>query len=366
MDYLQKLKYHFKPERGWINDPNGLVYYKGYYHIFYQHCPNYEIPWQEPMHWGHARTKDFINFEELPIALYPDRDYDENGCWSGTAIVKGDVLYLFYASVRTKEKIQTVSVAYSTDGINFEKYSANPVIESYPADGGPDFRDPAVCFIDGKYYLVMATGHVESKTARLLLYESDDLLTWKYSSVMSEWENSMYAECPSLCVTAEEGKYLLASSVCPHGAKHYFSVKYGRFVDGRFVEEISAEADKGPDQYAGQVFTDDKGRNILVSWVSGWRYKGFVAEHDVGCLSIPKEIKLVDGKVCLYPIEELCHLLRDEDESVIRTEHGFVIERQGREPVVYEGEIEDLKLLRDGYVVEVFVNGGLETFTALL
>ncbi len=363
MDYLQKLKHHFKPRKGWINDPNGLVYYKGYYHIFYQHCPNYEIPWQEPMHWGHARTKDFLSFEELPIALYPDCDYDENGCWSGTAIVKDDVLYLFYASVRTKEKIQTVSIAYSTDGINFEKYSGNPVIDSYPADGGPDFRDPAVCFVDGKYYLVMATGHAQTKKARLLLYESDDLLTWKYSSIMSEWENSMYAECPSLCAAGD--KYLLAASVCPHGAKHYFSLKYGNFIDGKFVEEICAEADKGPDQYAGQIFLDGKGRNILMSWISGWRYKGF-AERDVGCLSVPKEVKLVDGKVYLYPIEELWHLLRDEDECLRRTERGFVIERQGREPVVYEGEINDIKILRDGYIVEVFLNGGVENFTALL
>ncbi len=363
MDYLQKLKHHFKPRRGWINDPNGLIYFKGYYHIFYQHAPNHEIPWQEPMHWGHARTKDFLSFEELPIALCPDCEYDANGCWSGTAIVKDDVLYLFYASVRTNEKIQTVSVAYSTDGINFEKYSGNPVIDSYPADGGPDFRDPAVCFIDGKYYLVMATGHEETKKARLLLYESEDLFNWNYSGIMSEWENSMYAECPSLCEAGE--KYLLAASVCPHGAKHYFSIKFGKFIDGKYVEEISAEADKGPDQYAGQVFLDVKGRNILISWVSGWRYKGF-AERDVGCLSVPKEVKLVDGKIYLYPVEETWHLLREEDESVVRTEKGFYIERQGREPVVYEGEINDIKILRDGYLVEVFVNGGLENFTSIL
>ena len=143
MDYLQKLCYHYKPKKGWVNDPNGLVYFKGYYHIFYQHAPNFETPWKEPMHWGHARTKNFIDWEELPVALFPDRDYDNNGCWSGTATVKDDVLYLFYASNKGKEKTQTVSVAYSTDGIRFEKYKGNPVIEHYPNDGGPDFRDPA-------------------------------------------------------------------------------------------------------------------------------------------------------------------------------------------------------------------------------
>ena len=154
MDYLQALKYHYRPKHGWINDPNGLVYFKGYYHIFYQHAPDYEVPWQQPMHWGHARTKDFLTFEELPVALYPDTPYDADGCWSGTAIVKDDTLYLLYASVLKdewgKHSCQTVSVAYSKDGIHFEKHAGNPVIDRFPPDGGKDFRDPAVCCIDGK------------------------------------------------------------------------------------------------------------------------------------------------------------------------------------------------------------------------
>ncbi|MBQ9794638.1 MAG: hypothetical protein IJW34_06810 [Clostridia bacterium] len=68
-----KLQYHFRPKKGWINDPNGLVYFKGYYHVFYQHAPDHEIPWKQPMHWGHARTRDFLHWEELPVALTPDR-----------------------------------------------------------------------------------------------------------------------------------------------------------------------------------------------------------------------------------------------------------------------------------------------------
>ena len=121
MDYFQKLQHHYKTKKGWVNDPNGLVYFKGYYHIFYQHCPDFETTTHQPMHWGHARTKDFLSFEELPIALYPDMEYDKAGCWSGTAIVKDDVLYLFYSSIHKsedgKDNIQTVSVAYSTDQI---------------------------------------------------------------------------------------------------------------------------------------------------------------------------------------------------------------------------------------------------------
>lgn len=363
MNYLQKPKYHYRPAKGWINDPNGLVYFKGYYHVFYQHAPAYEIPWKQPMHWGHARTKDFLTWEELPTALCPDQEYDNNGCWSGTAIVKDDVLYLFYASVRGEEKIQTVSMAYSNDGINFEKYEKNPIIDSYPREGGPDFRDPAVCFYDGNYYCVMASGNPTDKAARLLIYESCDLYSWNYVGVMSEWSDCKYAECPSF--VPEKNISMLAASVCPLQSRHYFSLMFGDFYNGKFTVKHSAEVDKGPDQYAGQVFKDHKGRNILIAWVPGWQYIGF-AETDVGCMSVPRELKLKGGRITAFPIEELQHLLKDEDPSVKRTESGFIIERGGREPVIYNGKITDLKILRDGYLVEVFVNGGEEVYTALL
>jgi sucrose-6-phosphate hydrolase len=364
MDYLQKLCYHYKPKKGWVNDPNGLVYFKGYYHIFYQHAPDFEIPWKQPMHWGHARTKNFVDWEELPVALFPDRDYDNNGCWSGTATVKDDVLYLFYASIKGKEKTQTVSVAYSTDGIHFEKYSKNPVIAHYPADGGPDFRDPAICFIDGQYYCVMASGNPESKTGRLLLYKSEDMFHWEYEGVMCEWEGCKYTECPSF-MSAENDLYLLTASVCPFGKKHYFSVMYGEFSDGKFTIRHIAEVDKGPDQYAGQVFRDHLGRNILISWIPGWSYVGF-AEKDVGCMSVPRELKLKDGKITAFPIKELQHLLKDEDECLERAENGFIVKRNGREPITYVGDIRDIKILRDAYIVEIFVNGGEEIYSALL
>jgi beta-fructofuranosidase len=254
-------------------------------------------------------------------------------------------------------------VAYSNDGINFEKYEGNPVIDRYPAEGGSNFRDPSVCFFGGAYYCVMATGNPTDKAARLLLYKSKDLFSWDYVGVMSEWSDCKYAECPSFIPTKD--MCLLAASVCPLESRHYFSIMYGSFKNGKFAIEYSAEVDKGPDQYAGQVFRDHVGRNILISWVPGWEYAGFDAK-DVGCMSVPRELKITDGRVTAYPIKELQHLLKDEDPSVKRTEKGFIIERSGREPVIYNGKITELKILRDGYLVEVFVNGGEEVYTALL
>ena len=371
MDYTKKLKYHFKTKKGWVNDPNGLVWYNGYYHVFYQHTPDSETPdLHGRMYWGHAITKDFLNWQELPVALCPDTDYDRGGCWSGTAIVKDDVLYLFYASIETvdegetKRKIQRVSVAYSNDGIHFEKYKGNPVIDHYPPEGGPDFRDPAVTCIDGIYYCVMASGNPETRKGRLLLYKSKDLFNWQYVGVMSEWDNCRYTECPSFMPTAD-GKYLLAASVCPYDKDHYFSLMHGKFENCVFTPETIGFVDKGPDQYAGQVFRDHKGRNILISWIPGWSYIGY-AGKDVGSMSLPREIFVKDGVTYGYPVEEVRHLLKDSDEAVKMTDDGFVVERQGRDPLVYRGKIDDIKILRDEFILEIYVNGGQEIYSVLL
>ena len=370
-DYSAQLEYHFKPKKGWVNDPNGLVYFNGYYHLFYQHCPDTEYPFREQhMHWGHARSKDFINWEEMPVALCPDAPYDNEGCWSGTAIVKDDTLYLFYASVTTPEgadrRVESVSVAYSKDGVNFTKYEGNPVIKGYPEDGFPDFRDPAVTFYNGKYYLVMATGSgtgdIEPKVARLLIYESDDLLNWNYGGIASEWEDSIYAECPSIMPT-EDGKVLLSCSVVPTDWKHFFYAMYGTLDNLKFKPQIKGSYDRGPDQYAGQVFRDALGRNLHITWIPGWYLK---LPRCAGTWSVPREIFVKNGKVCGYPVKEVRHLLKDSDENVKITEDGFEILRTDREKVVHKGKINNLKILRDGYILEVFVNGGEDVYSVLL
>ena len=159
--------------------------------------------------------------------------------------------------------------------------------------------------------------------------------------------------------------YLLTASVCPYGKNHYFHVMFGNFENEKFDIVHSAEVDKGPDQYAGQVFRDHRGRNLMITWVPGWKYKGY-AERDIGCFSVPREITVKDGVIRAYPVEEVRHLLKDDDPCLVRTVNGFTVERAGRDPVVYEGEIKELKILRDGYMAEIFVNGGQEVYTALL
>lgn len=363
------LKHHYRPKKGWMNDPNGLIYFDGYYHAFYQHTPGHEHPWHEPMVWGHARTKDFLHWEELPVALNADRDYDCGGCWSGTAIEHEGKLYLFYASV-IKENgkwKQSVSMAWSQDGIHFEKSPANPIIPSYPADGSEDFRDPAVMRDGDTFYLVMASASVENNAARLLLYESTDLTDWTYSGVLYEWRGGdsvrmQYCECPSFMKYGD--KYLLTASVCQQD-RHYFIAMYGEMKNGKFIPEVSGNVHFGPDQYAGQVFEDPQGRHIMITWVPGWSYRTF-AEKSLGCLSLPIELVVRDGKIYGIPLEEVRHLLKPADPAVKITPSGFVIERTKRESVIFEGEIRDISILRDEYLVEIWLNGGEKIFCAVL
>jgi beta-fructofuranosidase len=368
MNYLKHPKYHYKPKKGWINDPNGLVYFKGYYHVFYQHLPNSEVPFKESMCWGHARTKDFLFWQELPVALKPDTWYDNEGCWSGTSIVVGERLYVFYTSVTSKEnrfnRNQTVSLAYSDDGINFFKYENNPVIVRQTNDGSDDFRDPAVVYKDGKFYVAIATGHPETKTARLLLYESDNVTDWQYKGIIKSWENKLFAECPSFVKTND--KYILSSSVPESVENHMFTIMYGNFKDGVFAEDISGCNEKGPDGYAGQIFCDHLGRNILISWLPGWGYHDGFASKDIGCLSVPKEITVKDNKIYVYPVEEVQHLLKNSDHLVEVCEDGFKVERNGRESVIHNGKINDIKILKDNYIMEIFVNGGENVYSILL
>ena len=133
MDFRPRM--HFSPERGWINDPNGLIHFKGMYHLFFQFNP-YSTRWGM-MHWGHAVSHARIDWQVLPLALTPSEEYEldeKGGCFSGSAIEKDGRLYLFYTGsvIRDGRTIQTQNMAFSDDGIHFEKHPGNPIISELP------------------------------------------------------------------------------------------------------------------------------------------------------------------------------------------------------------------------------------------
>jgi beta-fructofuranosidase len=355
-----RLKYHFEPKKGWINDPNGLIFYKGRYHAFYQHYPHEPI-WKQ-MHWGHAVSDDLINWEELPIALYPDKPYDcseRGGCWSGSAIVKDDLLYLFYTSV-SDEFGQTQSIAASEDGINFTKYENNPVIKHFPPDGSYDFRDPKVIKIGDKYYMVLGSG--KDNTGKVLLYSSENLYDWEYLGVMLEGEQyGRVIECPDFFPF--EDKYMLVFSQMGKST-HTTMFVYGDF-DGKTFTPISFHTpEAGPHFYAPQTFLDDKGRRIIIGWLNSWEKQTETKADYTGALSIPREIKMVDGKVYTFPVSEAADLLTNADELVKIEKNGVTVAAADLSfPLEYKGSIEKVDILNDAKVIEVFINNGEASFT---
>lgn len=356
----ERLKYHFEPKKGWMNDPNGLIYFKGKYHAFFQHNP-FATHWST-MHWGHAVSNDLVNWEELPIALYPDKSYENSdGCFSGSAIVKDDILYLFYTSV-SKELGQTQSIAISKDGITFEKYEGNPVIREFPIEGSRDFRDPKVTKINDAYYMVCGSG--KDGIGKILLYKSLDLFNWQYVGVFLEGaEYGEILECPDFFPF--EDKYLLLFSQI--GRKtHSTMFIYGDFDGTKFTPISFHTPEVGPSFYAPQTFLDNQNRRIIIGWLYHWHQELDEGEDSAGALTIPCEIKMIDGKLCIYPVQEARHLLKETDEIVVRSEKGMEIITQNNAfpfPLQYEGNINHISILKDTKTIEVFINDGEAVYT---
>lgn len=353
-----RLKYHFEPEKGWINDPNGLVYFNGMYHAFFQHNPH--APKWGQMHWGHAVSKNLIDWEELPIALYPDKDYENTGgCYSGSAIVHDGMLYLFYTSV-SQELNQTQSVAFSKDGVTFEKYENNPVIRHFPVDGSSDFRDPKVTEIDGTFYMVCGSG--KDGIGKILLYSSTNLLEWNYVGVLFEGkEFGCVLECPDFFPFQD--KYILMFSQIGRSTRSTMFV-YGDF-DGKNFRPISFHTPEiGPHFYAPQTFSDALGRRIVIGWLYSWQKKLDEGVEYAGALSIPREIKMRDGKISTFPVSEAANLLTTTDE-LVQVEDRKIIIRPAEfdSPLEYSGDINSVDILRDTKTIELFINKGEASFS---
>lgn len=192
-------RYHFMAEEGWINDPNGLIFFKGQYHFFYQYNP-YDSFWGA-MHWGHAVSNDLIHWEYLPIALAPSEHYDDHergGCFSGSTIEHEGKLYIFYTGTTNYGKgfVQTQCLAWSEDGVNFTKYENNPVIKAPEGYEEANFRDPKV-WKNGEYFYLVCGGKKDN-LAKALLYRSKDLKNWEFFNILAESRGELgyMWECP--------------------------------------------------------------------------------------------------------------------------------------------------------------------------
>lgn len=335
--------YHHTPKWGWMNDPNGMFYKDGVWHLYYQWNP-YGSQW-ENMTWGHSTSRDLVHWEQQNTAIEPDA---LGSIFSGSAVVDKDNTAGFGAGAivamyTSAGRHQTQSIAYSTDGgRTFTKYAGNPVI-TYPA---PDFRDPKVFWHEGtkRWIVVLAVGQ------EVQFYSSKNLKEWTYESSFGHGYGNHDGvwECPDM-LEFDGGKWVLLLNINPGGpyggsATQYFT---GTFDGHRFVCDSKPSTTKwmdyGKDHYATVTFSNaPDGRRVALAWMSNWQYAGVVptlqfrsansVPRDLGLFTsgdetylsnVPsKEMDAVRGKQIKKP-SNVCEIVVDvKGSSVITLQNG--------------------------------------------
>ncbi|MEO7988772.1 MAG: glycoside hydrolase family 32 protein [Chryseolinea sp.] len=312
--YSEKYRpqFHFTPEKNWINDPNGLVFYEGEYHLFYQYNP-YGDKWGH-MSWGHAVSKDMLHWEHLPIALeeYLDpKTNDSTMIFSGTAVVDKnntsglcegkDCLVAIYTSYLHKNNTglrQHQSLAYSNDkGRTWKRYDKNPILDIQRKD----FRDPKVFWYEFQQKWVMVL--VVPDLYKVQLYQSKNLLQW---DLMSEFgkvgDTTKIWECPDLYqlpVENESGKskWVLSLSGGHPAGPAFVGMQYfiGEFDGTKFIstQKEAKYIDHGKDFYAGIVYNNVNDRTVMIGWINNWTYANEVPTSTWrGGFSLPRQLSL--------------------------------------------------------------------------
>lgn len=318
-----RLRFHLMPPVGWLNDPNGLCQFDGVYHVFFQYSP-FEAAGGRKF-WGHYTSRDLRSFIYQGAPLVTDAPFDRHGVYSGSAFVEDGKMHVYYTGnvklegdydyIHKGRQGNTVLVN-SEDGIHFGEKQMLLGNEDYPAGYTNHIRDPKV-FREGNHYYMVLGGRKNEDRGTVLLYESEDLVSWKLRKEFSVAEAFGYMwECPDLFSVGRQW-YL---SVSPQGLEKeefryqnqyqsgYFRVS-GDFRGGSKLEAFR-EWDMGFDFYAPQTFEDESGRRILIGWAGmpdcedeytnptvekGWQH----------ALTVPREIREQNGMLCQYPVAEL-------------------------------------------------------------
>lgn len=297
--------YHFTPDSMWMNDPNGLVYHDGEYHLFYQYYPDSTV-WG-PMHWGHAVSRDMMHWEHLPIALYPD---SLGYIFSGSCVIDsqntagfgaGAMVAIFTHHNMDQEKsgsnkFQYQSIAWSTDnGRTFTRYKGNPVIKN---PGIRDFRDPKVRWDDrsNKWIMVLAAYD------KVMIYTSPDLRNWTEASTFGRPGDTRLWECPDLFPVRVQGtketKWILISSIQKQGPNGGTATSYfvGDFDGKKFIADTKDQKwlDHGKDNYAFVTWANLPDENTYgIGWMSNWQYAQKVpTQRWRSAMTLPRELKL--------------------------------------------------------------------------
>lgn len=334
-------QYHLMPPVGWMNDPNGFCVFENEYHLFYQFYP-YGSAWG-PMHWGHAKSKDLIMWEHLPVALAPDQDYDGNGIFSGSALAVDSKLFAYYTGhtdteidrqydeylrkrlkplpiepEQTDRIRQVQCLAISQDGIRFDKFEHNPVVgsEQVPAHARvEDFRDPKVWIHNDKFYMVVGSKR-QDFIGQVLFFNSNDGLNWHYLNRLTlDRDFGTVWECPDLFEL--DGKHVLLISPqhkprkgCNFENIHSAIALIGQFNydTGAFSIERIQELDHGFDFYAAQTTVGLDGSRMMVAWMSMWD-REYVLDKEKhgwnGSMTLPRKLTLKNDWIYQMPTDAL-------------------------------------------------------------
>jgi fructan beta-fructosidase len=367
--------FHFSPDSMWMNDPNGMVWYQGEYHLFFQHFPGGNT-WG-PMHWGHAVSRDLVHWEQLPIALYPD---SLGYIFSGSAVIDHDnrsglgtaehppMVAIFthhnpQLEATGSDLFQYQSIAYSTNrGRSWTKYEGNPVLNN---PGIRDFRDPKVNWFEpGKKWIMTLAAQ-----DRIMFYSSSDLIRWSYESEFGETLGAHGGvwECPDLFTLQVNGKtkWVLLVSLNPGGPNGGSGTQYfvGEFDGNRFISQNPSPdplwIDYGKDNYAGVTWSgipEEDGRRIFLGWMSNWQYANQVpTERWRNAMTLPRELLLVEEgdhiRIRSRPVGEI-ELLR-VDKISLETE-----EIMGRKEILGPPDTGDGLLEMDLVIEPLTVTSG--------
>ena len=415
-------QYHLEPDKGLLNDPNGLCWFNGKYYVFFQ--------WNrfEKNHsykeWGRFTSEDLLKWDFEGSAIIPDQEYDRDGVYSGSGYVIGNQLCLFYTGNNKKDGKRKSSqcLAVTQDG---RRYQKKGVILKTPEGYTEHFRDPKV--LPGKksgYYMVVG-GQQQNGKGVIALCHSEDGKTWSYKKMLATSQQYEMIECPDLFEL--DGKTVLLfnpqkrDNAADQPIFSFSAYKLGKFDEeaGNFedadLDHGFERMDAGFDFYAPQTFLSPDGRRILFAWMSRMedeQEKVFAeTEPNIHCLTLPRELVLQGEKLCQKPIKELYSLLGQEMEVVREEDHWRIqpvkrtffmkIQRTGKESdlrvTFYQGEAEiaydpkekqlcfsrrnwvdgtvesravtvdewnEIEVWADNSSLEIFVDGGLTVFSA--
>lgn len=306
--------YHIAPRFGLLNDPNGLCYFNGEHHLFYQWTP--VGPVHGMKYWYHLSTKDFVHFTDHGVGLHPDQDYDSHGVYSGGALVENDKALLFFTGNKRDQnwnRIPTQCCASMTVDGEIEKHGVLIENEHYTEH----FRDPKVWKKDDDYLMVVGA-QTETECGSMVLYQSKDLKTWQHKGpIKTRFSDLGYMwECPDFFEIDGQAVMLFSpqgvTSSNPYDFKNIYSVAYivGEQLNLNSMElenhQDILQPDYGFDFYAPQTYLDGSGRRILIAWVGLPEIDTPSVEYQwAGMLSLPRELSLKDGYLVQRPLSEL-------------------------------------------------------------